>query len=41
MAYEIVGRIRPKLTLPADNKLSLEKILEVLAYERRATGRYS
>ena len=41
MAEEILRRLRPKLTLPADNVLSTEKILETLAYERRATGRYS
>jgi len=29
------------LTLPAENLLSTEKILETLAYERRATGSYS
>ena len=41
MAEEILRRLRPKLTLPADNALSTERILETLAYERRATGRYS
>lgn len=41
MADEILRRLKPKLTLPSDGSLSMEKILESLAYERRATGRYS
>jgi uncharacterized RDD family membrane protein YckC len=41
MAEEILRRIKPKLTLPAENQLSTEKILEALAYERRASGRYT
>lgn len=41
MAEQILQRIRPKLTLPGDNSLSTETILENLAYERRATGGYS
>jgi uncharacterized RDD family membrane protein YckC len=41
MADDILRRLRPKLTLPTENLLSPEKILEALAYERRATGRYS
>ncbi|HME11553.1 MAG TPA: RDD family protein [Candidatus Acidoferrum sp.] len=41
MAEEIFRRLKPKLTLPAENLLSTEKILETLAYERRATGSYS
>jgi uncharacterized RDD family membrane protein YckC len=41
MADEIFRRLKPKLTLPADNTLSTESILEALAYERRATGRYA
>lgn len=41
MAEEILRRIKPKLTLPAENLLSTENILETLAYERRASGRYS
>ena len=40
MADQILQRIKPKLTLPADNSLSTEKILESLAYERRTTGGY-
>jgi uncharacterized RDD family membrane protein YckC len=41
MADEIVRRLKPNLTLPAENTSSSEKILEALAYERRATSRYS
>jgi uncharacterized RDD family membrane protein YckC len=41
MASEILRRLKFKLILPADSSLSTEKILENLAYERRATGRYS
>jgi len=41
MAEEILRRIKPKLTLPADSSLSTERLLETLAYERRATGQYS
>jgi len=41
MAEEILRRLRPKLTLPTENVLSTEKLLEALAYERRATSRYS
>ena len=41
MAEQIFQRIKPKLTLPAENSLSTETILENLAYERRATGGYS
>lgn len=41
MAEQILQRIRPKLTLPGDNSLSTETILENLSYERRATGGYS
>jgi len=40
MAEQIFQRLKPKLTLAADNTLSVEKILESLAYERRATGGY-
>jgi uncharacterized RDD family membrane protein YckC len=40
MADQILLRLKPKLTLPADNALSTEAILEALAYERRATGGY-
>jgi uncharacterized RDD family membrane protein YckC len=41
MADQILLRLKPKLTLPADNPLSTEKILENLAYERRAIGGYA
>lgn len=41
MADEIFRRLKPKLTLPAENTASIEQILETLAYERRATNRYS
>ncbi len=41
MADEILRRLKPKLTLPAENTLSTEKILEALSYERRASGRYA
>jgi hypothetical protein len=41
MADEIVRRLKPKLTLPTENTSPSEKILEALAYERRATSRYA
>jgi len=41
MADDILRRLRPHLTLPAENTLSTEKLLEALAHERRAGGRYS
>lgn len=41
MADEIFRRLKPKLTLPSENALSAERILEALSYERRATGSYS
>jgi len=41
MADEIFRRFRSKLTLPERNDLSVEKILESLANERRATRNYS
>jgi hypothetical protein len=43
MADEIFTRLKPKLTLPSDttfSSFSADKILEALAYERRASGRY-
>jgi hypothetical protein len=40
MADQIFYRLKPKLTLPADNSLSTEGILEALAYERRTAGSY-
>jgi uncharacterized RDD family membrane protein YckC len=41
MAEEVLRRLRPKLMLPAESTLSTEKILEALAYERRASGVFS
>jgi uncharacterized RDD family membrane protein YckC len=38
MAEEVLRKIKPKLTLPAVNSLSTEKILETLAYERRSAS---
>jgi uncharacterized RDD family membrane protein YckC len=40
VADQIFLRLKPKLTLPPDNSLSSEGILEALAYERRAAGGY-
>ncbi len=40
MAEQILQRPKPNLTLPMDNTSSQAKILESLAYERRATGGY-
>jgi uncharacterized RDD family membrane protein YckC len=41
MADEIILRLKHKLTLPAENTLSADRILEALAYEHRASGHYS
>lgn len=41
MAEEVLRRLRPKLTLPPVNTISPEKIIEALAYERRAIGSFS
>jgi uncharacterized RDD family membrane protein YckC len=41
MADDILRRLRPQLTLPTENTLSTEKLLEALAHERRAGGRFS
>jgi uncharacterized RDD family membrane protein YckC len=41
MASQIAAKIQPKLTIPASELPSPEKLLEAIAYERRATGRYS
>lgn len=41
MADDILRRLKPKLTLPAENSLSTEKLLEMLARERRANNRYA
>ncbi len=40
MADQIFRRLKSKLTLPPENTLSIEKVLETLAYERRVTGGY-
>jgi uncharacterized RDD family membrane protein YckC len=40
MADQIFYRLKPKLTLPPDNSLSTEGILEAVAYERRSAGSY-
>jgi uncharacterized RDD family membrane protein YckC len=40
MAAQIAAKIQPKLTIPANELPSPEKLLEAIAYERRATGRY-
>jgi len=41
IAEDILRRLKPQLTLPAENTLSTEKLLEALAYERRATRGYA
>jgi uncharacterized RDD family membrane protein YckC len=41
IADDILRRLKPKLTLPTENALPTEKLLEALAYERRATSRYA
>jgi uncharacterized RDD family membrane protein YckC len=40
MASQIASRIQPKLTIPASEMPSAEKLLEAIASERRASGRY-
>src|ERR1700676_3778333 len=40
MADQIFQRLKGKLTFPADNNLSTDRILENLAYERRSTSGY-
>lgn len=40
MASDVFQRVKDKLTLPVDNTVSSERILETLSYERRATGRF-
>ena len=40
MATQIAAKIQPKLTVPASELPSAEKLLEAVAYERRAAGRY-
>jgi hypothetical protein len=41
MAEDILRRLKPQLTLPAEITLPTEKLLEALAYERRATRGYA
>jgi uncharacterized RDD family membrane protein YckC len=41
MGDQIFQRLRSRLTLPPDNSMSAEKILETLAYERRSSGGYA
>ncbi len=41
MSSAILRRIKDKLSLPADNSLSREKILESLSFERRATAHFT
>jgi uncharacterized RDD family membrane protein YckC len=40
MAEEVYRRIKDRLTIPAGNNLSAERVLEDLSYERRATGHF-
>jgi len=40
MAEEILGKLRPKLSLPLEGERSPESILESLAYQRRSSGSY-
>lgn len=40
MAEQIAARIRPKLSVPPDGLPSSERLLEMLAAERRASGKY-
>jgi uncharacterized RDD family membrane protein YckC len=40
MASQIASRIHAKLTIPANELPPAEKLLEAIAYERRAAGRY-
>jgi uncharacterized RDD family membrane protein YckC len=40
MASQIAAMIQPKLTIPPSELPSAEKLLEAVAYERRAAGRY-
>jgi uncharacterized RDD family membrane protein YckC len=41
VADEVFRRIKDRLTIPADNTLSVEQVFEGLSYERRATGHFS
>jgi uncharacterized RDD family membrane protein YckC len=40
MAEQILARLRPRLSLAADNSLTGEKLLEAIARERRSTAGY-
>jgi hypothetical protein len=40
MATQIAAKIQPKLTIPPSELPPAEKLLEAVAYERRAAGRY-
>lgn len=41
IADEVLRTVHDKLTIPTDQAMSADKILEALSYERRATRRYS
>jgi uncharacterized RDD family membrane protein YckC len=41
VADEIFSKIKGRITIPAGNTLSVEKLLERLSFERRATGHFS
>jgi len=41
VADEVFRKIKDRLTIPADNTLSVEQVFESLSYERRATGHFS
>lgn len=41
MAVEILRKLGPKLSLPADMDRSAESILEAVAYQRRSSGNFS
>jgi uncharacterized RDD family membrane protein YckC len=41
MAEQILARLRPRLSLPADSPVTGEKLLEAIAHERRSSARYN
>lgn len=41
VAHDIFRKIKDKLTIPADNTLSVERVLEAVSDERRAVGNFS
>jgi uncharacterized RDD family membrane protein YckC len=41
IANDVFRKIKDKLTIPADNTLSVERLLEAVSYERRVTGTFS